>query len=59
MREWVTETAFSLYAIMQPIFGFAFLLVLFVFVPLGLIRKTRSFASSALMISSYVFGATV
>ena len=59
MREWVADTAFSLYAILQPIFGFAFLLVLFVFVPLGLIRKTRGFAVPALMLSSYVFGATV
>jgi len=59
MREWVAETAFSLSASMQPVFGFAFMLVLFVFIPLGLIRKTRGFASSALMIASFVFGTTV
>lgn len=59
MREWVTETAFSLYAFMQPIFGLAFLIVLFVLIPLGFIRKTRGFAATALLIVSYIFGATV
>lgn len=59
MREWVTETAFSLYAFMQPIFGIAFLIVLFVLIPLGLVRKTRRFAATVLFIASYIFGATV
>ena len=59
MKEWVTETAFTLYALMQPIFGLAFLVVLFILIPLGFVRKTRGFSATTLFIASYIFGATV
>lgn len=58
MREWIVETAFSVYGFMQPIFGIASVLVVFVFIPLGLFRGTRMFAAVALMISSVIFGIT-
>ena len=37
----------------------AFVLVVFVFLPLAIPRATRGFSSVALLISSYVFGATL
>lgn len=58
MREWIVETAYSIYVFMQPIFGIASMLVIFVFIPLGLFKRTRGFSAGALMISSFIFGFT-
>jgi len=59
MREWIITTSISIYDFIAPIYGIAFLLVFFLFIPLGLFKKTSGFASVSLLISSYVFGASV
>jgi hypothetical protein len=56
MREWIIETAFSIYHSLTPILGIAFGVIFFVLIPLGLFDKTRGFSANALYIISYIFG---
>jgi len=55
MREWLSETLFSIYEVIQPVYGLAFILLI-ILVPLGLYRRTRRFSVGGLIICSYVFG---
>lgn len=59
MRGWIAETAFHLYRMLEPVYAIAFLVTLFVFVPLGFFRRTRKLAGSEIYFVSYIFGATV
>src|SRR5258706_7317412 len=53
---WVSEAIFPWLQIVNAI---AFALVLFLFLPMALFRTTRATSASAMLLSSYVFGATL
>ena len=54
--EWLSEKLLPWFSMVSLI---AFAILLFVLLPLTAIRRSREFAASAMLIVSYVFGATV
>lgn len=53
---WLGE---KLYPWLVGISSLAFAALIFIFLPLSIFRKTRSFAGNCIMVTSYVFGATL
>lgn len=53
---WISEQIYPLLLIVSEI---TFAVILFVFIPLSLFRKTRYYAGKNMMIASYVFGVTL
>lgn len=58
MRDWIIETAVTAYGLLGPVYVLTFFLVLFVFLPLAVFRKTRAFSAISMYVSSFVFGIT-
>jgi hypothetical protein len=58
MRDWVIDTAMSIYTFLQPFSSMALAIAILVFLPLAAWRKTRGSAGLGLLIVSYIFGAT-
>lgn len=58
MRIWVIETTIKAYTFLLPIFWIALAVVVFVLLPFGIWKKTRSLAAFGLIVSSYIFGVT-
>jgi hypothetical protein len=59
MREWVMEVALKWHRWTDPYATAAFLIGLFVLVPLGFFRRGRGWAGTGLHIGSYVLGLNV
>ncbi len=59
MREWVAGICFSTYNFLEPVGGYVMLLVVFIFGPLTIWRRTRQVGALLLFASSYVIGATL
>jgi hypothetical protein len=53
---WISD---KVYPWLIPISAIALGVSIFIFLPLGIFRKTRAFAGNGLFIASYVFGATL
>jgi hypothetical protein len=53
---WISD---KVYPWLIPISAIALAVSIFIFLPLGIFRKTRAFAGNGLFIASYVFGATL
>lgn len=58
MRIWVIETTIQVYTFLLPVFWIALAVVVFVLLPFGIWKKTRSLAAFGLIVSSYIFGVT-
>lgn len=58
MREWIVETASSIYLFMGPVYVLTFFVILFVFLPMGFFEKTRKVSIEALWVASYIFNLT-
>jgi hypothetical protein len=58
MRDWIVETAISIYTFLLPFAWLALAIAVFVLLPLAAWRKTRRAAGIGLFAVSYVFGAT-
>jgi hypothetical protein len=58
MREWIIETAISVYTFLLPFAWIALAIALLVLLPLAAWPKTRGAAGVGLIIASYIFGAT-
>ncbi len=59
MRYSIAEGALSLYTTLQPLYAWAFLLVVLVLIPLGLFDRTRPYAATGILLCSYLFGVSV
>lgn len=59
MRDTIAHVAFSVFKFLAPISVIAFLICLFLLLPLSFLRRTGAWAASGLFIASYLFGATV
>ena len=58
MRDWIIETAISMYTFLLPFAWVALAIAVLVLLPLAAWRKTRGAAGVGLFAVSYIFGAT-
>lgn len=58
MREWIVETAISIYTFLLPFASLALAIAVLVLLPLAAWRKTRGAAGVGLFAVSYILGAT-
>lgn len=58
MREWIVETASSMYMLMGPLYVVTLFAILFIFIPMGFFDRTRSVSVSSLWVASYIFNIT-